>query len=144
MTVLGVGSRLYLPVLAAGALAYVGDPHFSQGDGEVALTAFEASLRATLRFTVLERSNDSRALAAVVPFAETPTHWHPLGLHRDLNEAMRDCVRRSLALLEMRYGVDPTQGLAYLSATTDFGITQVVEQVHGVYSKIRKADLEGL
>jgi len=30
---------LYLPVQVEGALAYVGDPHFAQGDGEVALTA---------------------------------------------------------------------------------------------------------
>ncbi len=46
------GTVLYLPVQVAGALAYVGDPHFAQGDGEVALTALEASLRATLRFDV--------------------------------------------------------------------------------------------
>ena len=41
---------------APGALAYVGDPHFAQGDGEVALTALEASLRATLRFDVVPRA----------------------------------------------------------------------------------------
>ncbi|MEV5838311.1 hypothetical protein [Nocardia sp. NPDC052112] len=37
------------------ALAYVGDPHHAQGDGEVALTAFEAPLRATLRFDLISR-----------------------------------------------------------------------------------------
>jgi acetamidase/formamidase len=50
------GTVLYLPVQVAGALAYVGDPHFAQGDGEVALTALEASLRATLRFDVIPRA----------------------------------------------------------------------------------------
>ena len=49
---LGVGSRLLLPVQAEGAGLYVGDPHFAQGNGEVALTAFEAPLRATLRVSV--------------------------------------------------------------------------------------------
>jgi len=53
INLLTVGSTLYLPVLVPGALAYVGDPHFAQGDGEVALTAMEASLRATLRFRIV-------------------------------------------------------------------------------------------
>ncbi|MFC7656309.1 acetamidase/formamidase family protein [Pseudonocardia benzenivorans] len=43
------GTSLYLPVQVEGGGLYVGDPHFAQGNGEVALTALEASLRATLR-----------------------------------------------------------------------------------------------
>ncbi|MED5535632.1 MAG: acetamidase/formamidase family protein, partial [Pseudomonadota bacterium] len=50
---LGVGSTLYLPVQIPGALFYVGDPHYAQGDGEVALTALEAPLRGTFRLTLL-------------------------------------------------------------------------------------------
>ena len=53
INLLQVGATLYLPVQVPGALAYVGDPHFAQGDGEVALTALEASLRVTLRFDVV-------------------------------------------------------------------------------------------
>src|SRR4051794_18763631 len=53
INLLQVGTTLYLPVQVPGALAYVGDPHFAQGDGEVALTALEASLRVTLRFEVV-------------------------------------------------------------------------------------------
>ena len=49
VNLLQVGATLYLPVQVPGALLYVGDPHFAQGDGEVALTALEASLRVTLR-----------------------------------------------------------------------------------------------
>lgn len=52
---LGVGSTLYLPVEVPGAGFYTGDPHFVQGDGEVALTALEASLRGTVRLTVLKK-----------------------------------------------------------------------------------------
>ena len=50
---LGVGSTLYLPVLVPGANFYTGDPHFAQGNGEVALTALEAPLRAKFRLTVI-------------------------------------------------------------------------------------------
>ena len=45
---LGEGATFYLPVFAEGALFYVGDPHMAMGDGEVALTAMEGSLRGTL------------------------------------------------------------------------------------------------
>ena len=57
ITLLTEGATLYLPVQVPGALAYVGDPHFAQGDGEVALTALEASLRATIRFDVIPASD---------------------------------------------------------------------------------------
>ena len=40
------GSTLYIPVQVPGAMFYTGDPHLAQGDGEVALTALEQSLRA--------------------------------------------------------------------------------------------------
>jgi acetamidase/formamidase len=46
---LGTGSWLHLPVRAEGALVQLGDPHFAQGDGEVALTALEGSLRVVIR-----------------------------------------------------------------------------------------------
>ena len=49
---LTVGSSLSVPVQVEGALADVGDAHFTQGDGEVALTAMEASLRARVRAAI--------------------------------------------------------------------------------------------
>jgi acetamidase/formamidase len=53
VNLLMVGATPYLPVQVEGALAYVGDPHFAQGDGEMSLTAMEASLRATVRLDVV-------------------------------------------------------------------------------------------
>src|SRR5262249_35628222 len=35
------GAKLYIPVQVDGALFYAADPHYAQGDGEVALTAIE-------------------------------------------------------------------------------------------------------
>ena len=55
---LTVGSRLYLPVFVPGAKFFVGDPHYRQGDGEVALTALEAPLRGTFRLTVLKQGSE--------------------------------------------------------------------------------------
>ena len=53
---LGIGSTLYLPVQVKGALFYTGDPHLSQGDGEVALTALEQSLRVLLESHLLKKN----------------------------------------------------------------------------------------
>ena len=139
------GTALYLPVQVSGAMAYVGDPHFAQGDGEVALTALEASLRVTLRFDVVPAVE---ALAQFGPFegplVETPEYLVPTGLHEDLGEAVRRCVRAALALLQARWGLDEHLAYAYLSAATDIDISQVVDRVCGAHARIRKADLEAV
>jgi acetamidase/formamidase len=133
---LGVATRLFLPVQLEGAGLYVGDPHFSQGDGEVALTAFEASLRATLRVTL----HRGAAAGWTGPLGADAEHWIVPGLHEDLNEAVRIATRRALALLAP-LGFDPATALAYLSAAADLHVSQVVDGVKGVHFRIRRADL---
>lgn len=133
---LGEGASLHIPVQVPGALAYVGDPHFAQGDGEVALTAFEAPLRALVRFDLI-KAEDSPALPA---WGETEEYIIPFGIDPDLNEALRIALRNALAHLEAR-GVDRSYAYAYLSAAGDFAVSQVVDQTTGVHVKIRKADL---
>jgi acetamidase/formamidase len=141
---LTAGSSLYLPVQVSGALAYVGDPHFAQGDGEVALTALEASLRVTVRFDVLAQDEALRRFGQLAgALGETAEYLIPTGLDRDLDEAMRRCVRAAISLLGARFGMDPEHALAYLSAATDFNISQVVDVVTGVHARIRIADFGG-
>lgn len=141
INLLTAGATLYLPVQVPGALAYVGDPHFAQGDGEVALTAMEASLRATVRFDVIAREEAVRQFGELAgPLAETTDHLVPTGMDEDLDTAMRNCVRAAIAVLQARYGMDPRYAYAYLSAATDFDISQVVDLVQGVHARIRKAD----
>jgi acetamidase/formamidase len=137
------GATLYLPVQVEGALAYVGDPHFAQGDGEVALTALEASLRATLRFDVVSREKMLAEFGEVAgPLVRTPEYLVPTGLDTDLNVAMRKAVRAALSLLVARYGMDEHLAYAYLSAATDFDISQVVDVTTGVHGRIRLSDFE--
>ena len=63
-------------------------------------------------------------------------------MNEDLDIAVQDCVRAAIALLRARYGFDAEHAYAYLSAATDFNISQVVDLVKGVHARIRKADLE--
>jgi len=141
INLLTAGSTLYLPVQVDGALAYVGDPHFAQGDGEVALTAMEASLRATIRFDVVAREDAVREFGDVVgPLARTREYLVPTGLDEDLDVAVQNCVRAAIGLLQARHGMDPAHAYAYLSAATDFDISQVVDLVKGVHARIRIED----
>ncbi len=139
---LGVGSTLYLPVQIPGANFYVGDPHFAQGNGEVALTALEAPLRASFRLTVI-RAGDAAIPGGspfVQPFAETEAHWIPIGLNEDLDEAMKQAVREAIRFLSANLGMDKAVALAYLSAAGDFEVSQVVDKTKGVHGMIRKRD----
>ncbi len=142
---LGAGATLYIPVQVDGALFYAGDPHFVQGDGEVALTAIEGSLRSTYRLTVLKAGDPRLPMKAPMknPFAETPQYWIPIGLNPSLDEAMKDATRQAVQFLNEKLGMDRATALAYLSAGADFQVTQVVDRVKGVNAMIRKSDFPG-
>lgn len=141
INLLTVGATLYLPVQVEGALASVGDPHFAQGDGEVSLTAMEASLRATVRLDVVPHEDAVRRFGELAgPLAETTDYLVPTGMDEDLDVAVQSCVRAAIALLGARYGMDPRLAYAYLSAATDFDISQVVDVVKGVHARIRTSD----
>ena len=144
---LGVASRLFLPVQVDDALVYVGDPHFAQGNGEVALTAFEAPLRAALRLTLHPSAavTSPGAIAALgAPFGETDHHFITIGLDPDLDVAMADATRHAVAFLHARYEIPKGTALAYLSAAGDFEVSQVVDRVKGVHCMIRKRDFDAL
>lgn len=149
---LQVGSTLYLPVQVADALFFAGDPHMAQGDGEVALTAMEGSLRATVRLSVVEKgSRGAPSPAFRYPFAETPEHWVPIGLsdpdgpegganQTSLDLAMKTAVRQALSFLVDDVGMAGPVAYAYLSAATDFQCSQVVDRTTGIHALIRKSD----
>lgn len=139
---LSVGAVLYIPVQVDGALFYAADPHFVQGDGEVALTAVEGSLRSTYRLTVLKAGDPRLPMKAPMknPFAETKDYWIPIGLNTDLDDAMKDATRQTVQFLNEKLGMDRATALAYASAGVDFQVTQVVDRVKGVNAIIRKSD----
>lgn len=140
---LGAGSTVYYPVQVDGALFYTGDSHFAQGDGEVALTALEASARATFKFTLLKAGKDSVPGKKIEqPLAENAEFWITPGLDADLDEAMKKSTREAIRFLNQEYGIDESIAYAYLSAATDFEVSQVVDKTKGIHAKIRKSDFK--
>jgi acetamidase/formamidase len=149
---LGVGATLYLPVQVPGAMFFAGDPHFVQGDGEVALTALEGSLRGTFRLTVIKPGGPAPKIAFSYPFAQTSDYWIPIGLsdpdgpvggqHNSLDDAMKTAVRNALAFLHEDLGMAKAVAYAYLSAAADFEVSQVVDRTTGIHALISKAHFD--
>lgn len=129
---LTVGSTLYLPVHVPEALFMVGDGHAAQGNGEVDLTAIETSLTGVFQFDLI------RGRTISWPRAETATHWITLGLHENLDEAMRIAVRETLNFLHDEKGLSRVDAYALASIAVDFEVTQVVDGVKGIHGMIPK------
>ncbi len=135
---IGAGATMHYPVQVPGALLSVGDPHVSQGDGEVSGTALEASLSGLLQLTV------RRDLPYTVPVLEDRTHLLVHGFGDDLDEAMLAASRRTIDLLGVRYGLSRDDAYSLLSVACDFVVTQVVDGRQGVHASMAKAMFERL
>lgn len=130
---LGPGAVMRYPVFAEGALLYVGDPHFAQGDGEICGTAIEASLDARIEVWV-ERDEPINT-----PVLETSTHWYVHGFGDDLDAAMRMAALEMLQLLQQKYGLSRDDAYSLSSVAMDLGVTQVVDRTIGCHAAIAKS-----
>ncbi|TYC58316.1 helix-turn-helix domain-containing protein [Rhodobacterales bacterium] len=153
---LGKGASVYLPVSVPGALLSIGDPHASQGDGEVAGTAIECSM--TGRLTVIVHKKGGIFSDLTYPLIETPEEWvltgfsHPNYLAEfgakgqgevyaksSLDLAMKDAFRKTRRFLMSTHGLSEDEAIMLMSAGVDFGVTQVVDGNWGVHAIIRKS-----
>ena len=128
-----VGSTLYIPVNAPGALFEVGDGHAGQGDGEVDITALETSLVGTFQFVV------RKDMHLTWPRAETPTAWITMGIDDDLTEATRIATREMIDFLATTKGMSREDAYMLTSVAGDLAITQLVDGPKGVHAKMPKA-----
>ncbi len=133
---LGAGSTLFLPVWAPGALFSAGDGHGVQGDGEVCINALETCLTGTFRF-VLHKGSPTAPLLAY-PRAETATHLITMGLHADLDLAMKRALREMIALITARTNLSRQEAYQFCSLAVDFRVTQTVNGEQGVHGMLRK------
>lgn len=124
-----VGSTLYLPIAAPGALFSTGDGHALQGDGEVSTTAIECPMeRVDLTFDLRPD------LHLTTPRAHTPAGWLTFGFHADLDEAMFIALDAMLDLMGELHGLDRHTALGLASLVVDLRITQIVNGVRGVHA----------
>jgi acetamidase/formamidase len=131
---MGEGSRMFLPVWRQGGRIFTGDSHALQGDGEVNLTALETAMD-ELRIRVLLHKD----LGLRWPFAETPTHFIPLGLDKDLGTAFRIALENALSFLQKRAGLTAADAYSLCALGVSFRVTQVVDVNKGVHAMIPKS-----
>jgi len=128
-----VGTKLFIPVHAPGALFEVGDGHAGQGNGEVDITALETSLVGTFQFVV------RKDMHLKWPRGETPTHWIAMGLDPDLDQATIHAVREAIDFLVAEKHLSREDAYALCSVAVDFNITQAVDGTKGVHAMIPKS-----
>ena len=128
---IGAGATMFYPVQVDGALFSIGDPHISQGDGEISGTAIEASLaravphvRKDFRFP--RRCLRRRAIGSSRGFDE------------DLNVAMRNASVDMMELLTEQQRLSRDDAYSLMSVAADFAVTQVVDGRQGIHCRIAR------
>ena len=131
---LGAGSILYIPVNVEGALFSAGDGHAAQGHGEVSINALETGLRGRFQFFV------RKDMKLRWPRAETPTHWIVMGLHEDLDEAMKIAVRETIDFITGRFPhLSHNEAFMIASLAVDYHVSQNVDRTKGIHGMIPKS-----
>ena len=129
-----VGSTLWIPVFAPGALFEVGDGHAAQGDGEVDQTAIETSLRGKLQLTV------RKGMKLNFPRAETPTDYISMATDPDLTVATTGAIQEMVDFLAETRGLSKLSAYQLVSIAGNVAVTQLVDKPnHGVHVRIPKS-----
>ena len=134
---LGAGTALFLPVFVPGANFSAGDGHGVQGDGEVCINALEMCLTGTFTF-VLHKGGGERNPLLRFPRGETATHFISMGMHEDLDVAMKQALREMIAFICARSNLSRDQAYQFCSLAVDFHVTQTVNGEKGVHGMLQK------
>jgi len=137
------GASLFLPVHVPGALLSLGDGHAAQGYGEVCLSAIETSLQGEIQLVVHKGQKGLEGKRLRWPRAETPTHYIAMGLHTDLDEAVKLATRDMLDFVVETKGLAREDAYLLLSAALDIVVTQAVDGTKGVHAFLPKAIFPG-
>ncbi|MDP9010671.1 MAG: acetamidase/formamidase family protein [Pseudomonadota bacterium] len=133
-----VGSTLYIPVFARGALFEIGDGHAAQGDGEVDQTAIETSLRGRLQLTV------RKDMKLKWPRAETATDYISMATDPDLATATKGAIQEMVDFLVSEKKLTRHQAYQLVSIAGNVAITQLVDKPNlGVHVKLPKSIFVG-
>jgi acetamidase/formamidase len=129
-----VGSTLYIPVFARGALFEVGDGHVAQGDGEVDQTAIETSLRGRLQLTV------RKDMKLTWPRAVTPTDYISMATDPELLIATKTAIQEMVDFLVAEKHLSRHQAYQLVSIAGNVAVTQLVDKPNvGVHVRLPKS-----
>jgi acetamidase/formamidase len=135
---LGVGSTLFIPIFAPGALFVVGDGHAAQGDGEVDQTAIETSLRGRIQLTV------RKGMSLTWPRAETATDYISMATDPDLTVAAKIAIQQMVDFVASTMKMSKHQAYQVVSIAGNVAVTQLVDMPNvGVHVRLPKSIFAG-
>jgi acetamidase/formamidase len=126
------GNTLYLPVNVAGAYFYFGDGHAAMGDGEVAGSAVEVPMKATLRIDVLKKRKIDW------PRLENETTLMTAGIYRPVDDAVRIAVTELIHWVHADYGLSELDSYELCSKVCRLHLTEMVDPNYVVIASIEK------
>jgi acetamidase/formamidase len=127
-----VGNTLYLPVNVPGALLSFGDGHAAMGDGEIAGTAIEVSMRVRLQVDVVKRQK------IAWPRFENNDYIMAAGIYRPLDDALRIAFTELVRWIHERYGLSEMDAYELLSKTAEIHLDEMVDPNYVIVAKINK------
>ena len=155
----GKGATMYLPISVPGALLSVGDPHASQGDGEICGTAVECSLTGVFQLVLRKNAALPGSFLSDVnyPLLETKDEWVIQGFSyanyllelgekaqsevytkSSLDLAMRDAFWKVRRFLMTTQNLSEDEAISLISVAVDFGVTQVANGNWGIHAVLKK------
>lgn len=130
---LGPGAALHLRANCDGAHIYVGDGHFAQGDGEIAGTAVEGALHATI---LVEKLPPDPTFDW--PRLETETRQGTIGTARPLEDAVRVAVAGLVRWVAAREGLPLADAHQLVSQSCSLRIGNLVNPLFSVLATTPK------
>jgi acetamidase/formamidase len=134
---LTIGARLFIPVMAEGALFSTADCHSAQGDGEVTGTGIETPMTVTLGFNL--RSDLSlKELQFTTPSpltkADSQGYYCTTAHGEDLYRNSQNAVRYMIDWLVENHGFSRSQAYCLCSAAGDLKISEIVDAPNWIVS----------
>jgi amidase len=127
-----VGNTLYLPVNVPGALLFFGDGHAAMGDGEIAGTAIEVSMRVRLQVDVVKGQK------IAWPRFENNDYIMAAGIYRPLDDALRIAFTELVRWIHERYSLSEMDAYELLSKTAEIHLDEMVDPNYVIVAKINK------
>lgn len=127
-----VGNTLYLPVSVPGALLFLGDGHAAMGDGEIAGTAIEVSMRVRVQVDVIKHKS------ITWPRFENDESIMTVGAYRPVDDAVRIAFTEMVHWIHERTGLSDMDAYELLSKTAEIHLDEMVDPNFVVVAKIKK------
>ncbi|HJN19185.1 MAG TPA: acetamidase/formamidase family protein [Armatimonadota bacterium] len=114
----GIGSTVYLPVAAPGALLAIGDVHARMGDGELTGGGLDIEAEVTVKTSI------ERGLGWQRPVIETPDAWCACANAPILEEAIRQATSDMTTLIAKALAMNREEAFILIGAAGDARIGQ--------------------